>query len=706
MFAFLHDSKRAAEMARDALFDIRARRARDRRSIWLLSREAWAHIVIHTASFELRDDPRINRDEWPLRYRENDCDPWQEFTSYDHDLERERDKAGSAGNESNESFSPGAFFRRRNALLSVRNVGLTSFHELSRVIDQAGFARLPSVNVVESRLEGGAALLGDTHEEIWSVLLTVTDYKKGLINQRFNRVAIARLDQELASEIAQRLREAVNYGRVRLRSHERSEDGDPRYSKWPDRVRILLELLSRVVVRLPPNDAIEYFRWSCELAQDPNWDHWWLFEPLDHLLNRLLDAIPPSRRGELATEILNFPLPGEKEMRGIDRYWPDISQRLNDKGVRIARVDPAWHGRITIVIGLARSTNTLARARALILLYVLYSHKVLTKPEQKAAADAIWSVPGDGNRLPAHVDLLPHIFLHLPEPTRDMAAQAFREEIVQPALNSQWPIHERSLAAATEAEHPVRLTEAEARSLASSLMAWRPREIDPANNHWRDQDLDRDTPFSIAGIMAVAVVPALAEADIDDTFVQQVLDSLDTIGPDMAEVLPSLVRRRPGLSDQAFSLLRRLLVSRSVELVYPGARAAFRWVKDAKAGGLELPAAMPMEIATLAASRREPALRPVLSIATQLVEMNRVSAQDIGRLIEALDVLDSETGYGTHEDSGLRADTLTLVRASCVRLASALAQAGCAAPAIDRWLALRSVDPMPEVRFALETSDD
>jgi hypothetical protein len=123
-------------------------------------------------------------------------------------------------------------------------------------------------------------------------------------------------------------------------------------------------------------------------------------------------------------------------------------------------------------------------------------------------------------------------------------------------------------------------------------------------------------------------------------------------------------------------------------------------------GSMPLPAALPAELVTIAASRREPVLRPALSLAAELVEMSAVAQQDRDRLVETLDVLETETADGSQAESGLRTDTLTLVRASCVRLADALAKSGYDAPPIKRWLIAAPLDPIPEVRFALEVDED
>jgi len=57
-------------------------------------------------------------------------------------------------------------------------------------------------------------------------------------------------------------------------------------SFWVDRLRVLVEVLSRLVVRLDGEQAIAAFRKAVSLAHAPDWRYWALFEPLGNLLNR------------------------------------------------------------------------------------------------------------------------------------------------------------------------------------------------------------------------------------------------------------------------------------------------------------------------------------------------------------------------------------------------------------------------------------
>lgn len=708
MLAFLREGSRAAETVREALSEIRSRRARDRRSVWLLSREGWAHLMAQTSRFDFDVDEGVEDEDWPQRYAVARCDPWDELTGFDADLRTEEERLAKYAGAPELGFSPGARGSGATGWFQFGSGHLTPHAEMSRAVETVGFARMPNMDVVDGRLEAAALQLGGTPAEIWSALLEVRRSDEGLINRRFGRVAVARMEEATALDVAARLRAAIEYGRPRLRPAEDGEAERRRRVDWTSRTATLIELLSRFAMRLGSVEAEELFRWAATLARDPGFDHWWLFRPLGHLLDRAFEAIAPADRSDFADVLLEFPLPGERELWGIDRKWPDLTWRMEADEVRPVRHEPSWTGRIAAVTALALSPRLLPRTRALALLHALARRDVLTADERAAAAEAVWSVPGQsGAKLPGGSDLLPHVFLDLPERESGEAERAFRADVVAPFVAGTASAEDRlAVAAAAEAEHAVLLAPDEALAAAGHLLAWSPRVPDASARGADAADrANGDEANSIARALDRAVLPRLDDDALDEGVAEALLDPALPQGPDLLEALSGLVARRPGLAGRAFALLRRALAARAPETAYAAARAVRLWVSAAGEAGTPLPATLPSEMAALVAARREPALHPALLISARLVGMGLVQGADMERLVDALDVLEVETEYADQPPDGLRQDTLTLVRAASVRLADALMRAGRGDEILFRWLAAAVDDPVPEVRFALELDE-
>jgi hypothetical protein len=694
MQAFVLDRRGAVQTALGALQEIRRRRARDRGSVWLLSREAWAHLIVRNGWFDLSES-RMEDEEWPHRYREYKCDPWDEFTYLDHELERRGETSSSDGES---GFDPGPRIRHRGRGGWSSSANLRPYDELSRAIDKAGFARLPGVNVVDERLQRAALLLGDDRQDSWSVLRTIRDWSKGIINDRYDRVTVARMDIAVVEEQVDSLRTAVDFGRVRLvkLAHR---DGEERQTHWIEQLRLMIELLSRLAIRLSSARAIDLFDWAHNLTLDRNLDHWWLFQPLGNLLNRSFDAVDPAARDELAFKIFQIPLPGERPLLGIDRYWPELATRLDDDNPLPLRDEPAWRDRIKTIISFLGLDSSLTRSRALVRIYVLNKRGALSADEAAEAADAIWAVKSrEESELPDCPDLMPHILLELPEPARGTAENAFRGEIMKRIGEGRAShIDYESLGSAVDASRPVRLSSEEAATAAEQILSWNPlpsSEDDELGLHDREQSKAR------AYALARAILPVICDSKLTDELADRIFD-LVSRAPAFVEALPSLVARIPGLAKRGYREIRRQMVSRDLERAYSAWIAVHQWMELADKGNLQLPTALIQDVTAAVAARREPALLPSLQRAAELVANRHMTEAQLGLLAETLDVLHADTAYTNQDRDGLRSDTFTLVRAASVQLAKILENAGVKDEGVTKWTSEVSKDPVPEVRYAL-----
>lgn len=75
-------------------------------------------------------------------------------------------------------------------------------------------------------------------------------------------------------------------------------------------------------------------------------------------------------------------------------------------------------------------------------------------------------------------------------------------------------------------------------------------------------------------------------------------------------------------------------------------------------------------------------------------------------LANALNRLQTETAYSSWDTKDPRTAALTLTRVRCVRLADGLRRASVVHDAISYWIDATKDDPVPEVRYALEDTED
>jgi hypothetical protein len=88
LYTFLYEDCKAAQCFQTAIQDIRRRRSKDKQSIWLLSREAWASWIFQSAWAELpENEGKYFKDfgDWPTIFSQQKCDPWDYLSFVDRE---------------------------------------------------------------------------------------------------------------------------------------------------------------------------------------------------------------------------------------------------------------------------------------------------------------------------------------------------------------------------------------------------------------------------------------------------------------------------------------------------------------------------------------------------------------------------------------------------------------------------------------------
>jgi hypothetical protein len=131
-----------------------------------------------------------------------------------------------------------------------------------------------------------------------------------------------------------------------------------------------------------------------------------------------------------------------------------------------------------------------------------------------------------------------------------------------------------------------------------------------------------------------------------------------------------------------------------------GFNAVYWWLRNWQNGTLHpVPRLLIDGLLWTIDTRSESARLHALIDAPHLVKVGAFEKTDCARLSHALLRMFTETAY----DNAKYSTSLTLLRASCIRLANALQAAGEESTGIQSWLELDNNDPLPEVRYALST---
>ena len=167
---------------------------------------------------------------------------------------------------------------------------------------------------------------------------------------------------------------------------------------WIERIRVAIEVLSRLVSRLGPDSALETFDYAMSLYRDrqhPFASHTLISSPLQNLLSRTWTALSRDQKTRRAVELLAAPIVGldDFDVQFPDRH-PDAGDLVSgypDPPLprRNAETEERWQD---VIRGLPRALRVegAPRNRAARRVLPLAENGILTDYEASDVASAVW----------------------------------------------------------------------------------------------------------------------------------------------------------------------------------------------------------------------------------------------------------------------------------------------------------------------------
>ena len=512
----------AAKLIKDAAADLERRHRLDRNSLTVKSQLGWAS-WIYSASMMWSSASRVDPPR-PRDFKELDIDPFAEIEYVEDraaDIEKER-REDSA--EVQPAFDAGHY---RAASTRIRvgsggDPGIMLLYEFDQLIEHAGLPlRINHVNVC-----AGAAIVAveaayqpNVEWYVW-LLRALHDHSDRLFGRHFGRLAIARMPTAVSSAVLSIVEFAVAFWTRRFkdaRSPEHRED----LGRAIDVLRLLLMTLSRLTVRMSPDQAADAVRRAAEMAKDPQVTHFWLIEALGELAKYAAKAVPPAQRGALALSALEFPLPLEKG--GKLPLWPRIVTEIWDEQPVRDPTDTRWDHRVHQLIAAAEMGQA-DREYAILPLAYLALRKALKPDEATAFGKALWSdTDAKENALPQNTGLNPAVLLQLPADNGIDVQARLRARLFDPDLREVMRLPSPLSSAETSAKVEHLFSLAKAIELGLTLPGEIAERMFDEIVIWEHQSIDRKDPFGASFIkgfnvgiqiaaghlLTTAVVPAM-----------------------------------------------------------------------------------------------------------------------------------------------------------------------------------------------------
>ena len=505
---------------------------------------------------------------------------------------------------------------------------------------------------------------------------------------------------------------------------------------WLERMRVVMEVLSRLVLRLPPETAkivfdiaLECYR-NHEVSEEPL-----LGTSLGNLLQRSWESLPAEIRTCRVIDLLGAPIVGMENFRDTTGLpYPDAAESLRSDDfpvIRSAESARRWDETIKFLIRALGGVEE-ARRRAATRILLLAEKELLTEAESSEVARVLWTEKYTSpDNLPVGTTLADWVFVVLPEPTPGLAERLFRRKWLSGDLarshdSDQANGNTISVSLGESPTNPDKidhvlwnvgiaisnlrshgrsfdLTDVEEKYVVDLVQQWARTDIRLFSVPFFQAvalDSTRWALPGLASILAECVVPK----PVGERLFEK-LKGMDTSGAPGFELICGLVKTTPDRFDELVAWLRMGLVSDDSSLSVSSMSGLRTWLSASSEEEQSLrppPVDLLREVGLTIASRRMSALPAALRLATWVFRESTADRREmIGVLvIQGLSYLAEELKYDRNVAPDGNID-IPLLRWLCAQLAQAMARSGCGVePAVDLWLKLAEDDPLPEVRFA------
>jgi hypothetical protein len=692
-----------------AIRDLRERLYRDRNSVWVVSRLAWATFLsrcLRAWEAAPDDEPSDESEILRMRFLEMEADPWETLKAVDLQIERDLQTIADRKRGKEAQFKAGTYRDHSSTVRIGSWWPLEPIYAIWRISEITGVpARCDHVRILSIRMVRSEGLTDYKYNgdgDYLRVLRVAEAEPDEIVNRVFGRVQIGGMPTERCENLRRVLSAALEYALEQITRRERWSD-----DFWSLRAAAYTEIISRLSVRLDDANALALFRKALLYAVDHRWKARELFAPLAHLLEQSFSAIPPRTKGILIDQVFGFPLPDEAHIPShLTRDWPEPAEWFPESQVVRPKDASQFAARVATLTEKTKDAEADIRSRAARRLATLYLAGALTPEEADRFGEALWARRKSDKDFPCDTLFYSHMFLLLPAPDRNKARDLLMERSHElSSLDALMSIGAASQRRRDRSRGFV-LPRDRAVKMLDALLAWKPK-VAPSFDLAGVRRENDDCRQAMGAVLADAILPSLSMDDMTTGQIDGCFQLVEqSIAPTATQALPELLRIDPSRSDRVAKDILKAMISIENNRAWAGFNAIYRWMNLTSEGKLpQISGGIVDRVIFTVEARRDPGLQHSLGISRYLLEAQLLGPEDKDRLATALGPIFSATDYSNHEPEGVDPITYTIVRASAVRLADALKKSGVDGTGRG-WLEDYASDPMPEVRFALGGEED
>ena len=574
----------------------------------------------------------------------------------------------------------------------------------------------PSVNhtgVASSILKLAADELSTSEPEMAArLILRVCTYDQDKTLRRvLSRIRVAALPENSVKVLAAICNCVIEYTLPRIVG----AGAGKRPIFWIGRMRVAMEALSRLVLRLEQDmaeatfdKALEIYR-NGHVAQEP-----WLTEPVQNLLTRSWETLPEGSRTTRVLDLLSSPIVGVGNFKASQPHYPEPAYLLKDNFTPPSRTDVnegRWQ-EIAHLLVRGLHTGGEARERASVRIASVAFQERLTETELTQVTQALWNEKHTGsNDLPGETRLFDWMFFLLPEPKSGLAEQRFRHKWLTPCNESRENAPSiddvfcevgRAISGLNKHGRSLVLSEEERCYLIQLIEQWSDTSVPSHSFAPKESQLREPTLRALAGLPTI-----ISKIEIPEPIGEKLyrkLQKLNECEIPGFRLITGLVKAMPNRFDEFALLIRTGLASENEDLAKDAAASLYDWLTTSAHTAAQIqapPDDLVREIGVMIATRRTKALGHALQVAKWVFDEGSSTQKETIRnlALQGLGYLAEELRYDREHDQDNNID-VPLLRWRSAQLARSMEAQGLGdVPSVARLLKIIEEDPLPEVRF-------
>ena len=629
------------------------------------------------------------------------CDVLSDIKVYDDALEPKKKKDIAPSFDFGTKTTPG---------VELSNMQRAPFVTAYRAIRLSEVAGLPPSSFPTLKLAVDELSSLHTDLAVHLMLRTCDCDTDDLIKRVLSRPRITILSTELADKLIHLCNNVIRYTLPRIGSPH--EGGRMRF--WAERMRVAVEVLSRLLIRENSEKIEEFFNKALGYYTNTNIiQNVCLYKSVQNFLKRSWHSLPKHRQSERFLDLLSAPIFGiDNTVNGTFLLYPNPLELFVFGMSPPDRTDDTEDRWRKIVSELVRGLNKGGKARERVSHWIFQIVKWgnLREEEKKGIADALWN---DG-MLPEGIPLADWELMVLPEPEPGMAEQKFREKwlsVNAERANDLGPV--KTLAQVGAAiwslkviGKPLILSGTEQDHLINVIYRWLDLPILDLGISFNRSIFDDHIKPVLDGISTI-LTEIKAPKDLAEKLNERMVELNDSGIPAFG-FIPGLLTTLPNRLDKFSRIMRLGLTSHQEDVAKGAARTLHHWLTFTTGSNSNIPPPpddLVQEIGVIIATRRIENLAFALGTAKKIFNNGTDAQREVIRdlalygLKRLLDELGYDGVYFEQED-------IPLLRWHCVQLALSMSKHGIEnEPAIIHWSQKTTkTDPLPEIRFTVDSA--